>query len=236
MTAPPAAAPIPGDPPASAGADRPRAARSDRVKQPAAARGGPAYLRDPDVQLMLRVQSGDEAAFVQLVEKYQNRLIGVFAHLVGDRSVAEDLAQDAFLRIYRARAGYTPTAKFSTWLYRIAHNLASNSRRGKARKKEVNLTAKPGDSQATRGLDGFAPDESGATPSRHLAREELREKVREALGALGERQHMALLLYRFEGMSYADIAETMELTPAAVKSLLARARENLRLKLEAFVR
>ncbi len=83
-----------------------------------------AYLRDPDVQLMLRAKDGDEAAFTQLVLSYQDRLIAVFSHLLGDQDAAEDLVQDVFLRVYRARNGYQPTAKFSTWLFRIANNLA----------------------------------------------------------------------------------------------------------------
>src|SRR5262245_36885773 len=90
-------------------------------------------LRDPDVRLMLRVKGGDEAAFEKLVQNYQDRLVAVLFHLVEDRGAAEDLAQEVFLRIYRARRGYEPTAKFSTWLFRIANNLASNLRRDQGR-------------------------------------------------------------------------------------------------------
>ncbi|MEM9701940.1 MAG: sigma-70 family RNA polymerase sigma factor [Planctomycetota bacterium] len=194
----------------------------------------PTALRDPNVQLMLQVRDGDEAAFGELVEKFQARLVTVFTHLVGDRSLAEDLSQEAFLRVYRARAGYVPTAKFSTWLYRIAHNLASNARRGLGRKKEVRVDPKEGSATGTH--EQMAVEKSGLMPSRMFAKDELREKVRDALDTLSDRQRLAVLLHRFEGMPYADIAETMELTPAAVKSLLARARENLRSKLEPYVK
>src|SRR5690606_12262668 len=88
-----------------------------------------AYLVDPDVQLMLRVKQGDEEAFARLVATYQDRLVSIFANLVGDQETAEDLTQEVFLRIYRARHGYQPNAKFATWVFRIANNLASNSRR-----------------------------------------------------------------------------------------------------------
>ncbi len=183
---------------------------SSQIKNP--------YLRDPDVQLMLRVKAGDEDAFGQLVDSYRNRLVSVFAHLLGDAEAAEDLAQEAFLRIYRIRLGYEPTAKFSTWLFRIAGNLASNVRRGKGRRKEVPLKA------SESGPVGTVPAEkSGLMPTRLLDKHELQEHVREALETLNERQRMAVLLHRFEEMSYADIADAMELSTSAVKSLLSRA-------------
>ena len=96
-----------------------------------------AYLRDPDVQLMLRTKEGDEEAFARLVKNYQDRLISIFTHMFHSQDQAEDLAQEVFMRIYRVRMGYKPTVKFSTWLFRIANNLASNSRRNKGRKREV---------------------------------------------------------------------------------------------------
>ena len=231
----PAAAPRPAAPPRGAAGGPGETANSGVT--PVAGRGekaSPTALRDPNVQLMLRVRDGDEAAFAQLVEGFQRRLITVFTHLVGDRTLAEDLAQEAFLRVYRARTGYVPTAKFSTWLYRIAHNLASNARRGRGRKKEVLLAPKPNSATGTH--EQLAVEKSGLMPSRQFAQAELRSQVRAALETLGERQKLAVLLHRFEGMSYADIGDTMDLSPAAVKSLLARARENLRGKLEPLVK
>ncbi len=97
------------------------------------------YTHDPDVQLMLRVKEGDQEAFTNLVKTYEDRLIGVFAHMLHDEELAEDLAQEVFMRVYRSRERYQPTAKFSTWLFRIANNLASNTRRNRGRRKEVPL-------------------------------------------------------------------------------------------------
>ncbi len=193
------------------------------------------FLIDPDVQLMLRVKEGEEAAFGELVMRYQNRLISIFVHLVGDRSAAEDLAQDVFLRIYRARNGYEPTAKFSTWVFRIAQNLASNTRRSKGRRKEVQLKASESGPLGARPHEQLLKEKSALMPTRQADRVELQACVRAAMDTLNERQRMALLLHKFEEMSYEDIAQTMEMTPSAVKSLLSRARENLRAKLEAYM-
>lgn len=193
------------------------------------------YLRDPDVQLMLRVKQGDDGAYSQLLDRYRDRLVGIFTNMFGDADLGEDLAQEVFLRIYRARNGYEPTAKFSTWLFQIANNLASNSRRTKGRRKEVQLRVEDSGGQPTRAATDVAVEKSGLMPTRQLDKQELQERVRSALETLNERQRMAVLLHKFEGMSYADIAASMELTPQAVKSLLARARENLRVILESYV-
>ncbi|MFO1094178.1 MAG: sigma-70 family RNA polymerase sigma factor [Planctomycetaceae bacterium] len=194
------------------------------------------YLCDPDVQLMLRVQKGDEAAFSRLVSSYQDRLVSILAHLVGNQETAEDLTQEVFLRIYRARNGYQPNAKFSTWVFRIANNLASNSRRSRGRRKEVQLKTEESGPLGARPAEQLLADKSALMPTRLLDRHELQQHVREALESLSERQQMALLLHKFEGMSYVDIGETMELSPQAVKSLLSRARESLRTRLESYVR
>ncbi len=194
------------------------------------------YVRDPDVQLMLRAKDGDEKAFEQLVLTYQKRLIAIFYHMLRDQEVAEDLAQEAFLRIYRARHGYKPTAKFSTWLFRIASNLASNSRRSLGRRKEVPLSIRDSGPLGPRPNEKLIADKSAHMPNRQLAKTEVQMVVRNALDELNERQRLALLLHKFEGMSYADIGESMELSPAAVKSLLSRARESLRAKLETYVK
>jgi len=194
------------------------------------------HLRDPDVQLMLRVKQGDDDAFTQLVTVYQDRLIGIFSHVLEQREQAEDLAQDVFLRVYRARHGYEPTARFSTWLFRIANNLASNFRRSKVRRKEVALSVRDSGPLGPGPEEKLVAEKSALMPTRQFDKRELRSIVRNALETLNERQKMALLLHKFEGMSYADIGETMELSAAAVKSLLSRARENLRIKLEPYVK
>jgi RNA polymerase sigma-70 factor (ECF subfamily) len=185
-------------------------------------------LLDPDVRLMLQVREGNAAAFEALVAKYQNKLVMVLGHLVSDRSLAEDLAQDVFVRIYRARERYVPTAKFSTWLYTITHNVASNALRKASRRKEVNLKSSPSGSMPVRPLDTMAKAKSALMPTRGIDRSEVSIVVREAIQMLGERQRMAMLLSRFEGMSYQEISDTMGLSTQAVKSLLSRARRNLR--------
>lgn len=185
-------------------------------------------LLDPDVRLMLQVREGSAAAFEALVEKHQKRLVMVLEHLVSDRTQAEDLAQDVFLRVYRARERYVPTAKFSTWLYTITHNVASNSIRKSSRRKEINLVTSPSGSMPVRPLDTMAKDKSNLMPTRLADQKEMEMVIREAIQSLGPRQRMAMLLSKYEGMSYNEIAESMELTTQAVKSLLSRARGNLK--------
>jgi len=185
-------------------------------------------LRDPDVRLMLQVRDDSAAAFEELVLRYQDRLVALLTHLSGSRDQAEDLAQEVFLRVYRARKSYVPGAKFSTWLFTIANNAASNALRTLARRHEVRPEARTGDSTVVNPMDHLAQASSSQMPVRRLAKAETREIVRLAVESLGERQRMAVLLSKFEGMCYAEIAEVMELSPQAIKSLLARARGNLR--------
>ena len=184
--------------------------------------------QDPDVRLMLRVREGSAVAFEELVLRYQSRLLTVLEHLVGNREMAEDLAQETFLRVFRARKTYEPGAKFSTWLFTIAHNVASNARRKKARWKEVTVAEKSVEDSSALGLDQLAKAASGLMPARQFDKSESAQMVRLAVESLGERQRMALLLSKFEGMSYQDIADTMGLTTQAIKSLLMRARVNLK--------
>jgi RNA polymerase sigma-70 factor, ECF subfamily len=184
-------------------------------------------LADPDVRLMLEVRDGDGHAFEELMLRYQHRVLSLLAHLVGHRDLAEDLTQEVFMRVYRARNRYVPGAKFSTWLFTIAGNVASNALRTKARRREVHLAPGPSDS-APHSLEGIALAASGLMPTRQLDKAELRAAVQRAIASLNERQRMAVLLARFEHFSYADIGEVMDMTPQAIKSLLSRARCNLR--------
>lgn len=195
----------------------------------------PYETTDPDVRLMLQVRDDNAAAFEELVLRYQSRLITVLQNLVRDRDRAEELAQDVFLRVYRARKSYLPEARFSTWLFTIAHNVGSNALRSRARRHEVNVTAARDNESGGQPLDDLATAPSGQMPARQLDKAELAEVVRAAVDALNERQRMAILLARFEQMSYADIAATMGLSVKAVKSLLSRARENLRVILEPYL-
>lgn len=191
--------------------------------------------RDPDVRLMLQVRDDVQGAFEVLVERYQHRLLGVLVHLIGRVEEAEDLTQEVFLRIYKARKGYRPRAKFSTWLFTIANNLALNHLRGKGRNPTVPLAADDTSSQPIRPAEERVLSRDG-TPSTQMRQVELSEVVREALEGLGEDQKVAVLLNKFEEMSYQEIAEVMGRSEAAVKSLLARARTNLREQLEPYLR
>jgi RNA polymerase sigma-70 factor (ECF subfamily) len=190
---------------------------------------------DPDVRLMLRVRAGDAEAFEELVLRYQHRLVSLLAHLTGRRDMAEDLAQDVFLRVYRARKTYVPGSKFSTWLFTIAHNVASNAQRTLARRREVHLVGTPGSESGGNPLDAAAVAASGLMPTRQLDKTELRDVVATAVAALNERQREAVLLNKFEHLSYEEIAEVMHMSPSAVKSLLTRARTNLRDILEPYL-
>ena len=192
-------------------------------------------LQDPDVRLMLQVRDDDASAFEELMLRYQNRMVSLLTHLVGRRDMAEDLAQDVFLRVYRARKRYVPGSKFSTWLYTIAHNVASNALRGLSRRKEVNLAPRSSGEFAGNPMDLAAVAASGLMPTRQLDKAELRDMVKLAVGNLSERQRMAVLLNKFEHLSYDEIAEVMQLSTPAVKSLLSRARANLREILEPYM-
>lgn len=192
------------------------------------------YLADPDVQLMLRVVGGDHAAFEDLVSRYQDRLLGFFFHLVGDRTLAEDMAQEVFMRVYRSRERYSAKARFSTWLFRIAHNLASNQKRGLSRRREVPLSGTDDAEHEVRAEEEILAEKSALMPTRQIDSREVRDVVRAALDSLNERQKTAVLLHKFEGMSYHDIGEIMGLNIVAVKSLLSRARGKLKEALEGY--
>ncbi len=184
---------------------------------------------------MLQVRDGSATAFEQLVEKFQARLVGILGHMTSNRDQAEDLAQEVFLRVYRARERYVPGAKFSTWLFTIAHNVANNAIRKQAYRKEVNLVNSLSGQIHVRPLDRMAKAKSGLMPTRQADRKEMTIIVQHAIQTLNKRQKMALLLSKFEGMSYVEIAEAMGLTTQAVKSLLSRARNNLREILDPYL-
>jgi RNA polymerase sigma-70 factor (ECF subfamily) len=191
-------------------------------------------LADPDVRLMLQVRDNDAHAFEELMLRYQNRLLSLLTHLVGQRDLAEDLTQEVFLRVYRARNRYVPGAKFSTWLFTIAGNVASNALRTKARRREVHLAPLASES-APHALEAMALAASGLMPTRQLDKAELCAAVQKAIGSLNDRQRMAVLLAKFEHFSYSDIAQVMDMSPQAIKSLLSRARCNLREVLQPYL-
>jgi RNA polymerase sigma-70 factor (ECF subfamily) len=195
-------------------------------------RRGRGYLDDPDVRLMLLVRGGDDGAFAQLQARYLPRVLGYFCRVLRDRSAAEDLSQDVFLRLYRSRASYQPRARFSTWVFHVTRNVARNAVRSRQRRVFTRL-----DSQAPKGgeLAGIlvAPAEP---PSRRLEREELACAVRAAVEQLRGRQRAAIEMHQLQGRSYAEVAAELHMTPKATKSLLYRARNQLREALKPLVR
>jgi RNA polymerase sigma-70 factor (ECF subfamily) len=191
-------------------------------------------LRDPDIRLMLRVRDDEPGAFEELVNLYQHRLVAVMHHLVGNAEEAEDLAQEVFLRVYRSRQKYRPRAKFSTWLFTIANNLALNALRSRQRKPVVPLAVHESGPLGPRPAEQLVRDQQ-AQPVHRLQQQELAALIQEAIQGLNERQRMAVVLNKFEDMNYAEIAEVMGLSTKAVKSLLSRARMNLRAVLQPYV-
>jgi RNA polymerase sigma-70 factor (ECF subfamily) len=191
-------------------------------------------LRDPDVRLMLRVRDDEAGAFEDLVLRYQHRLVGVMHHLVGHAEEAEDLAQEVFLRVYRARKSYHPRCKFATWLFTIANNLALNHLRSRQRKPVSSFPPQDSGPLGPRPAEQLVTDPHSG-PVRKLKRREMADVIRKALDELNERQRMAVVLNKFEDMNYAEIAEVMEMTTKGVKSLLSRARTNLRAALSGYL-
>jgi RNA polymerase sigma-70 factor (ECF subfamily) len=155
-------------------------------------------------------------------------------HLVGNADEAEDLAQEAFLRVYRTRKKYTPKAKFSTWLFTIANNLALNALRDRQRRPVLPLEVRDSGPLGPRPTEATAQAKD-EPPAYNLQQQELAEVVRLALDELNERQRVAIVLNKFEDMNYADIADVMGLTSKAVKSLLSRARAKLREVLQGYI-
>lgn len=194
---------------------------------------------DPGQAWMLAYQRGEEAAFTALVHHYGARVVAFFRRGGADPSAAEDLAQEAFLRVARARDRYEPTAKFSTWLHRIVFRIALNDATRNRWRRSIGIGGGRGEiGEGAAAADGAArralPELTAAAelaPSRQLAQAELREQVRTAVAALPEPQRTALLLHRFEERSCEEIAEALALSIPAVKSLLFRARDNLRKQL-----
>ena len=188
----------------------------------------------PDVELMLATKAGDEGAFSVLVNRHRNSIVNLTYRYLGNRADAEDLAQEVFLKVYRARKRYEPKAKFTTWLYRVAVNASLNEVRNRKNRPTHGAAPLTGVDD-----DGFVPslaDGAAEAPPEGVERAELREQVRGAVDELPDRQRMALLLNKFHGLSYEELAETMEMTIPAIKSLLVRARENVRRRIEPYLR
>ena len=186
-----------------------------------------------DAAIMLRVAEGDEASFNYLAEKYHRPMIHFLYRMVGNQAIAQELAQEVFLRVYRARSSYRAEARFTTWLYRIATNLAVNyarDTRNERRAQTVYLDAPDAET-------GTAPDVADDEPTaeQQLLREERMAAIRRHVMALPERQRMAVLMHKYHGLDYQQIGEALKLSESATKSLLFRAYQTLRDKLKDFV-
>ena len=186
-----------------------------------------------DAAIMLRVAAGDEAGFNFLVEKYHRGMIHFLFRMVHNQAVAEELAQEVFLRVYRSRESYRAEAKFSTWLYRIATNLAVNHARDTKHERAAQTVYLDAPDPET----GTAPDVADDDPSveENLLRDERMASIRRHVMALPERQRVAVLMHKYQGMDYKQIGEVLKLSESATKSLLFRAYQTLRERLKEFV-
>jgi len=186
-----------------------------------------------DAEIMLRVRQGDDAGFNFLITKYQRQIVHFMFRMVHNQSVAEELAQEVFLRVYRSRETYRAEARFSTWLYRIATNLGVNHARDtKHERAAQNIYLDQPDPET-----GSTPDVADATPTveHELLRDERMRAIRAHVLELPERQRTAVLMHKYQGMDYKQIGEVLKLSESATKSLLFRAYQTLRESLKDFV-
>ena len=186
-----------------------------------------------DADVMLRVKTGDESAFAFLVQKYRRPIVGFLYRMCHNPSTAEELAQEVFLRVYRSRESYEASAKFTTWLYRIATNLAVNYARD-TRHERAGITVRLDEPDQETGTTPDLADESLSAEEQLMRRERL-AAIRSKVNALPERQRMAVILHKYQQMDYRQIAGVLKLSESATKSLLFRAYETLREQLKEFV-
>ncbi len=193
------------------------------------------YAQDEssDAAVMLRVAAGDEAGFNYLVGKYHRAMNNFLFRMVHNQAVAEELAQEVFLRVYRSRESYRAEAKFTTWLYRIATNLAVNHARDTKHERSAQTIYLDAPDEES----GTTPDVADDTPSveQGMLRDERMAAIRAHVMALPERQRMAVLMHKYQGMDYRQIGDVLKLSESATKSLLFRAYQTLRDKLKDFV-
>ncbi len=175
---------------------------------------------------MLAFQDGREEAFAELVRRNQSKVYAMLFRLIPDHAQVEDLSQEVFLRVFRTARRYRPMAKFSTWLYRIAANVALNAIRSQRKMKFSPLELPDSEDESSWHRD--VPDTRLKPPHSDLDAEELQEKLAEAIASLPANQRLAIILNKYEHMSYEDISEVLDCSTMAVKSLLSRARCNLR--------
>ena len=195
--------------------------------------GVPEAAASTDAEIMLAVAAGDEAGYTYLVNKYHRQIIHFLFRMVHNEAVAEELAQEVFMRVYRSRESYRAEAKFSTWLYRIATNLAVNH----ARDTRHERTAATLELDAVDAETGTTPEVADDDPNieQRILREERMAAIRNQIKALPERQRMAVLMHKYQEMDYRQIGEVLKLSESATKSLLFRAYQTLRESLKSFV-
>ena len=188
-----------------------------------------------DVQLMLDVKAGDELSFEVLLRKYRTPVINFLYRMVRDSAIAEDLAQEVFLRVYRARQEYAPSAKFTTWMFRIATNLALNALRdNRYRHLEISMD-QPVETNESEQPALEVPDRA-PTAEQRLVERTRTEMIRNAINLLPEKQRAAVLLHKYQELDYGEIAKILGCSESALKSLLFRAYETLRVQLQSLVR
>ena len=183
---------------------------------------------------MLRFQQGQTEAFEELVRRNTPKIHGLIMRFLGGGQMVEDLTQEVFLRVFRTAGRYQPTAKFSTWLYRIAANLSFNALRARKKGRTVNLEIS--DTDGGKSFFADVKDNKSTPPHGQMDKHELRDKVAQAVSALSDKQRIAIILNKYEHKSYEEIANILNCSTMAVKSLLSRARENLRQSLSRYLR
>lgn len=186
-------------------------------------------LNDRDVGLMLRVKEGDNEAFELLVELHQSAVIGTVAKMLGGASEAEDIAQQVFIRIWKSAKRYQPQAKFTTWMFTITRNLVLNETRRRKRKPTVSVEEREEESHQQ------VEDVHSTTPDQDVLHSELERAVDDAIQALPDKQRLAVVLRRYEEMPYEEIGRVLSMSVPAVKSLLFRARTQLKESLEKYL-
>jgi RNA polymerase sigma-70 factor (ECF subfamily) len=182
-----------------------------------------------DVRLMQLVSTGEEGAFEELVERHQRLVVGTVARMLGNNSDVEDIAQQVFVRVWKSAKRYVPRAKFTTWLLKITRNLVFNELRRRSRHAQLPLQVE------SEGEERPIRDERARAPDASLLEQELQRAIEAAIGQLPETQRMAVLLRRYDELSYEEIAEVLEQSVPAVKSLLFRARTELRTRLSRYL-
>jgi RNA polymerase sigma-70 factor (ECF subfamily) len=186
-----------------------------------------------DLRWMARIKTGDHEALRELIETHQHRVIGTAAKMLGDEADAEDIAQQVFVRLWKSAGRYEPTAKFTTWLYKITRNLVFNELRRRKRHPARSLDQPLDPNEPDRTLQ--AADPNTKAPSTTLLDAEMQAAIQRAIDELPETQRMAIVLRRYDDISYEEIGEVLDLSVPAVKSVLFRARTELRAKLQQYL-